>query len=99
MRGIRYIVMLVCSDVRYAHMCSSGTRAQFEVKRVHEMKKVDKAWHSEPNCICLNQDFQDFQIFRIIHIKGFRRGAGAVGNADRIWVSTPQNRTYRVWGL
>ena len=23
---------------------------------------------------------------------------GAVGNADRIWVSTPQNRTYSGWG-
>ena len=22
---------------------------------------------------------------------------GAVRNADRIWVSTPQNRTYRAW--
>ena len=29
----------------------------------------------------------------------FRRVWGAVGNADRIWASTPQNRTYRVWGL
>jgi hypothetical protein len=23
---------------------------------------------------------------------------GAVRNADRIWASTPQNRTYRAWG-
>ena len=23
---------------------------------------------------------------------------GAVRNADRIWVNTPQNRTYRTWG-
>ena len=24
---------------------------------------------------------------------------GAVRNADRIWVRTPQNRTYWVWGV
>ena len=42
MTGIRYIVMLVCSDVRDAHMCSSRTRAQYEVKRVHDMKKIDR---------------------------------------------------------
>ena len=40
MTGIRYIVMLVCSDVRDAHMCSNSTRAQYEVKRGHDMKKI-----------------------------------------------------------
>ena len=68
--GIRYIVMLVCSDVRYAHMCSSGTRAQYEVKRVHDMKKVDEykmALRTEPH---LSEpgfsgfpDFQDYRYF------------------------------------
>ena len=92
MTGIRYIVLLVCSDMRDAHMCSSGTRAQYEVQKGGQIQNGTLNRIG----ICLNQDFQDFQIFRIIYIKGFRKGAGAVGNADRIWVSTPQNRTYRV---
>ena len=62
--------MLVCSDVRYAHMCSSGTRAQYEVKRVQNMKKVDRykmALRTEPH---LSEpgfsgfpDFQDYRYF------------------------------------
>ena len=30
--GIRYVVLLICSDVRDAHMCSSGTRARRDCK-------------------------------------------------------------------
>ena len=30
---------------------------------------------------------------------GVWKESGAVGNADRIWASTPQNRTYREWKL
>ena len=40
---------------------------------------------------------QDGRIFRISLIKSFLIRSGAVRNADRIWVSTPQNRTYRDW--
>ena len=77
--------MLVCSDVRDAHMGSSGTRAQYEVQKGGQIQNGTL----NRICICLNQDFQDYQIFRISHIKGVRRGSGAVRNADRIWVSTP----------
>ena len=54
------VVMLVCSDVRYAHMCSS-TRAQYEVKRVQNMKKIDRYKMALRTELHLSdQDFQDY---------------------------------------
>jgi len=52
-------------------------------------------------------DFTDFADFKSFLVKGVaHRGGsscfsidGAVGNADRIWASTPQNRTYLVGDL
>ena len=67
MTGIRYIVMLACSHVRYAHMCSSGTRAQYEVKRVQKMKKADRYKMALRTALHLSEpgfsgfpDFQDY---------------------------------------
>ena len=68
--GAVEVVMLVCSDVRYAHMCSGSTRAQYEVKRGQNMKKIDRykmalrtELHlSEPGFSGL-PDFQDYRYF------------------------------------
>ena len=62
--------MLVCSDVRYAHMCSGSTRAQYEVQ------KGGRIQNGTPNRngICLNQDLQDYQIFRIIDTSSNEQG-------------------------
>ena len=56
--------MLVCSDVRYAHMCSGSTRAQYEVKRVDEYKMAlrTELHLSEPGFSGL-PDFQDYRYF------------------------------------
>ena len=35
------------------------------------------------------------ELKRALKSQGCRGVSGSVGNADRIWVSTPQNRTYR----
>ena len=32
-------------------------------------------------------------------MQGFGVVSGSVGNAERIWVSTPQNHTYQTWEL
>ena len=57
--------MLACSDVRYAHMCSSSTRAQYEVKRVQNMKKVDRYKMALRTALHLSEPgfsgFPDFQ--------------------------------------
>ena len=42
------------------------------------------------NCATTNADILVFALFEMLIQKG------AVRNADRIWVSTPQNRTYRL---
>ena len=43
------------------------------------------------NCATTNADILVLCVFEMLGQKG------AVMNADRIWVSTPQNRTYRSW--
>ena len=62
------------------------------------MKKVDgykMALRTEPHLS--EPGFSGFPDFQDYPYQGFpQRGSGAVRNADRIWVNTPQNRTYRV---
>ena len=41
---------------------------------------------------------EPFNFKKLSGFTPFFRCSGAVRNADRIWVSTPQNRTYRAWG-
>ena len=62
--------MLVCSDVRYAHMCCYSTRAQYEVKRVQNMKKADRYKMAVRTALHLSEpgfsgfpDFQDYRYF------------------------------------
>ena len=45
------------------------------------------------------QQINPLGLKRILKHPRFCLKSGAVGNADRIWVSTPQNRTYRAWGV